>query len=173
MSSSSAKQRRGDDGRRGGNISNEINNSSSSIIGSNVDILTLILTRLPLKSLLVFKSVSKQWLSMITDPQFVHRHFLQNPSFSVPGLFVGEETFSVEYPNYDYISLDGNISNYIPFETLPFDDQRSSIKIVQSCNGLLLCSNLCNSWEYNKSDCTFYIFNPFTKQQEPYLNLNC
>jgi hypothetical protein len=44
--------------------------SSAETIGSNQDILTEILLRMPAKPLLKFKRVSKQWLSSISDPAF-------------------------------------------------------------------------------------------------------
>ncbi|XP_038996739.1 F-box protein At5g07610-like isoform X2 [Hibiscus syriacus] len=43
-------------------------------IGNNHDLLTQLLLRLPTKSLLKFKCVSKQWLSLISDPQFCLSH---------------------------------------------------------------------------------------------------
>ena len=41
------------------------------------EIITNILSRLPIKSLLQFKSVSKLWLSLISNPQFVELHLKQ------------------------------------------------------------------------------------------------
>ncbi|XP_026430347.1 F-box protein At5g07610-like [Papaver somniferum] len=171
MSSSTKKRRRGRRSTRKGNILNDSNSSSpllspaASFIGSDVDILTLILTRIPSKSLLMFKSVSKQWLSLINDPKFVHKHFIQNPKFSITGLLWGSDfdSGSREKPIYDYIFLDGNINSYVPFETIGFKIWRlvrEGITIVQSCNGLLLCSD-CKS---RNRDRTYYIFNPFTNQ---------
>ncbi|XP_026405253.1 F-box protein At5g07610-like [Papaver somniferum] len=133
-------------------------NSSASIIGSNVDILILILTRLPSKSLLVFKCVSKQWLSIIVDPKFVHKHFIQNPKFSIPGIFWGDNMFYGK-PTYDYISLDEN-NTHVPFKTLTFAEDEFGIKIEQSCNGLFLC----RSNAPRKNDFTYYIFNPLTNK---------
>ncbi|PON92423.1 F-box domain containing protein [Trema orientale] len=43
---------------------------SAESIAGNVDLLTQILIFLPIKSLLKFKSVSKHWLSLISDPNF-------------------------------------------------------------------------------------------------------
>ncbi|XP_039049188.1 F-box protein At2g40925-like [Hibiscus syriacus] len=49
-------------------------NRSAEEIGNNHDLLTQLLLRLPTKSLLKFKCVSKQWLSLISDPQFCLSH---------------------------------------------------------------------------------------------------
>ncbi|XP_026430346.1 F-box protein At5g07610-like [Papaver somniferum] len=169
----SSKQRRRGGGRRRcsrkGKILNDSNSSSSlpssaaSFIGSDIDILTLILTRFPSKSLVMFKCVSKQWLSWINDPKFVHQHFIQNPRLSIAGLFWVCELSSTTKPTYGCIFLDGNTDSHIPFKTLDFkigNFVREGIKIVQSCNGLLLCSNRARY----SSNRTYYIFNPFTKQ---------
>ncbi|KAI3965569.1 hypothetical protein MKX01_010526 [Papaver californicum] len=139
--------------------------SSSSIIGSNVDLLTQILLHLPLKSLITSKSVSKQWCSLISNPIFLHKHFLQNRRLSVSGLYWIENYFGRDGQEsvYDYIKLDNGDANgncYVPFETLSFANIDFSIKIVQSCNGLFLCS----SCSFDNDKCIYYILNPFTKQ---------
>jgi hypothetical protein len=45
--------------------------SSAETIGSNQDILTEILLRMPAQPLLKFKRGSEQWLSLISDPVFL------------------------------------------------------------------------------------------------------
>lgn len=165
MSSPSKQRRWGGRRRFKGESQDDSNTSSSSAIkiGTSVDLLTLILARVPLKSLLLFKSVSKFWLSTINDPHFAHQHFMRNPSLSIPGLFWGSELASDTKNKYVYIPLDGNIDGYVPFETLAFKVRRLAkvgIKILQSCNGSLLCGNVVS----RNSDRTYYIYNPFTKQ---------
>lgn len=64
---------------------------------------------------------------------------------------------------YGYINLDRGDANgncYVPFETLSFAKIDFSINIVQSCNGLFLCS----SCSFDNDKCIYYILNPFTKQ---------
>uniref|UniRef100_A0A251S6R9 Putative F-box domain-containing protein n=1 Tax=Helianthus annuus TaxID=4232 RepID=A0A251S6R9_HELAN len=89
---------------------------SGALIGSNDDLLTEILLRLPVTSILRFKSVSKHWRLLLR-----HRHFTHSLDF---------------YP-----------------------DPRG-IRIVQSCNGLLLCCTYRGSIDARK----YYVFNPTTKQ---------
>ncbi|KAI3927074.1 hypothetical protein MKW92_041794 [Papaver armeniacum] len=125
--------------------------SSPTIIGNDIDIFTQILLCLSVKPLIVFKSVSKQWYSVISDPIFIKKHTQRQYPHSV---MVETETNN---PKFEFVSLDGSSSS-IPFETLDFF-RDLIIKIKQSCNGLLCCF----SYE-DYGNCTYYICNPSTKQ---------
>ncbi|KAE8670914.1 hypothetical protein F3Y22_tig00112044pilonHSYRG00106 [Hibiscus syriacus] len=127
--------------------------SSADTIVSNDDILTLILHCLPLKSLLKFKTVSKHWLSLITDPRFRPKH----DSTAVSGLFIRRISGRTN-PKYDMVNL-GHRPSRAPFRSLTFVNDASGIKILQSCNGLLLCC----SFRANPLETTNYIYNPTTK----------
>ncbi|OVA19257.1 F-box domain [Macleaya cordata] len=135
-------------------------NSSSSVITNNIDLLRQILLRLPVKSLLVFKSVSKQWFSLISDPHFVHKHSLQN-HLSIAGLFLRKWSSGM-HPEFEFIFLDGKVTGSVPFKTLTFVNDQAGINIEQSCNGLLCCSS--NIWNTSKCKRNYYIYNPSTKQ---------
>ncbi|GKB58316.1 F-box protein-like protein isoform X2, partial [Tanacetum coccineum] len=79
----------GNDGRASKNLitSNELPSSVSAVVSSD-DLLTEILLRLPILSLLFFKSVSKHWLSLIRHINSTSRR-TQNPHLDPPtGLFV-------------------------------------------------------------------------------------
>ncbi|XP_022018171.1 F-box protein At5g07610 [Helianthus annuus] len=103
---------------------------STHVVLSNHDLLIEILLRLPVVSLHVFKSVSKRWLSIITNPNFTLRH-------SPFGLFLPRQSFS----EYDFVQLYNIIpANRSPLPTtftLKFDSHKA--EILHSCNGLLLC----------------------------------
>ncbi|XP_010263252.1 PREDICTED: F-box protein At5g07610-like [Nelumbo nucifera] len=133
---------------------------SSAVITNSNDLLSEILLRLPVKSLVRFKSVSKQWLSQISNPRFTHNHCLRNPS-SVSGLFLRISLISLppEKPNFDFISLDGK-PTMAPFKSLMFSDDHEAIDLKQSCNGLLCC----RSFRRNRGKHNYYIYNPVTKQ---------
>ena len=112
---------------------------SSEIVAGNDDLLKQILLKLPLKPLVKFTSVSKHWLSLISGPDFSH---YGNPSCSVSGLFI--ESFW-DITVFDFVDLNqssdpSNEQPRIPFRSISFLDNSSEIKILQSCNGLLLCS---------------------------------
>ncbi|XP_026411167.1 F-box protein At5g07610-like [Papaver somniferum] len=124
--------------------------SSSDIIGNNVDLFTRVLLCLPVKPLLVFKSVSKQWFSGISYPLFIKQHTQKQ---NLRSLMM--QTAS-KIPTFEFISLDGSSSSSVSFGTLDFLRAR----IQQSCNGLLCCSS------HNKDNeiFTYYICNPATKK---------
>ncbi|RVW94794.1 hypothetical protein CK203_029909 [Vitis vinifera] len=58
------------------------------------DILTNILSRLPVKSLLICKSVSKYWRDLICSPSFMHSHLVQSRENS-------SYAFYPSYPSWD------------------------------------------------------------------------
>ncbi|KAM7507563.1 hypothetical protein LguiA_018016 [Lonicera macranthoides] len=137
--------------------------SSAEIIGGNEDLLRNILINIPEKPLSRFKSVSKTWLSVISDPHFSLRwHTKHIPSPSA--------LFCYAYNQYSFVPLDNReknnsfdrIFNADPFPVAmhPYDRPL----IYQSCNGLLL---LTIRGDY---DCNLpypfplYVYNPTTRQ---------
>ncbi|GMN41038.1 hypothetical protein TIFTF001_010270 [Ficus carica] len=115
---------------------------SAEKIASSEDILCEIFLLLPIKSLSRFKSVSKHWLSLISNPEFCRRQkdFL-NP---VSGLFLKRNYRlsdpSVSVGEFKYVNLDETCDSSEPPLGNPVDLSDSGIRILQSCNGLLLCS---------------------------------
>ncbi|RVW37332.1 hypothetical protein CK203_087745 [Vitis vinifera] len=97
------------------------------------EILTNILSRLPVKSLLVCKSVCKYWQGLICSPSFMHLHLIQsqeNPSY-------------VFYPSYVFwdnnihwvIKTDGETTQSFPsYDGFYFRD------MICSFNGLICCT---------------------------------
>lgn len=111
--------------------------SAADQIGGNEDLIREILLYLPARSLIRFKSVSKQWRSLITDPQFSRHHTLlrKNPTSFLPsGLFFYNSLSKSQQIESVSFSKTGT---KIP--SLSHPDPHSagdSISIVQSCNGL-------------------------------------
>ncbi|OMO52221.1 hypothetical protein COLO4_37360 [Corchorus olitorius] len=121
---------------------------SAETIANSHDLLIEILVRLPLKSLVRFKSVSEGWNSVISDPYFSRRLF---PHIS--GLIIEKLYTLDDNPQYQLIPLTspGKLTDNASLNfSLP-----KGFKIVQSCHGLLLC---------RKGDSSYYIYNPTTKQ---------
>ncbi|GJX72843.1 F-box protein-like protein [Tanacetum coccineum] len=120
---------------------------SGALVGSNDELLTEILCRLPITSVLRFKSVSKHWRSLLS-----HRHFtlLYDKVLRSPGFFVRNM----------YIPFDVENKSPPPFRSLDFYPDFNAITILQSCNGLLLC---CSDQAHARAR-NYYVFNPTTKQ---------
>ncbi|KAK1399683.1 F-box domain [Heracleum sosnowskyi] len=137
---------------------------SAARVASSEDLLIQILLHVPVKTLLNFKSVSKQWLSLINSPHFLRLCSLRlcSPlSPSVSSLFFASSSSCRSNPDYQFIPLDINDKCPTPFKTLDFtnDPLGSGISALQSCNGLLLCASY-RAREFNR---TYYVYNPTTK----------
>ncbi|XP_076906698.1 F-box protein At5g07610-like [Bidens hawaiensis] len=100
------------------NDSDHQSTESGAAVGSNDDLLTEILLRLPVASVLRFKSVSKHWLLLLSDSRFINRYdkLSKSPGFFASGI-------------------------YVPFDPEDRNAPFFNGHIVQSCNGLLLCRN--------------------------------
>lgn len=124
--------------------------SSAHAVLSSDDLLIEILLRLPAISIHLFKSVSKRWLSLITDPNFTLRRSRITNIDPPSGLFLQRPKSS---SGYDFVPFDIRIpANRSPINTsLPFGPDAGNIEILQSCNGLLLCCILPDK---------FYVYNP-------------
>ncbi|GJS31356.1 SGNH hydrolase-type esterase domain-containing protein [Tanacetum coccineum] len=113
---------------------------SVNAVLSNYDLLFEILLRLPALSLVLFKSVSKHWLSLITSPRFVTSRS-KIPNIDPPSaLLIRRTTAEIEKLVYDFESFDIRIpSKKSSVFTLGSEAPLGRVKILQSCNGLLLC----------------------------------
>nr|XP_043618207.1 F-box protein At5g07610-like [Erigeron canadensis] len=120
---------------------------SGALIGSNDDLITDIFRRLPVTSILRFKSVSKRLLSLLSHRRFTVPY--DNISIS-PGIFIRNL----------YMPFDVESQKTPPFRRLDFYPDLKGIRIVQSCNGLLLCCSDLGNERARK----YYVFNPTTKQ---------
>ncbi|XP_026430479.1 F-box protein At5g07610-like [Papaver somniferum] len=138
-------------------INSEISSSLIAVI-SNPDLLRGVLLCLSVKSLLVFKSVSKQWCHLISDFDFIKEHLVHRRP-SVPGFYL-QQLSPWEDPEFEFIFLEGNIPSSLPLRTqADFSNGGLTVSgIEQSCNGLLL---LCC---YSSIDGKYYICNPSTKR---------
>ncbi|KAH1032918.1 hypothetical protein J1N35_045092 [Gossypium stocksii] len=130
--------------------------SSAEKIGNNQDLLAQILLRLPAKSLIKFKCVSKQWLSLISNPQFClsHTRHQGDEGFLHPTALLLKVQYIVS-PEFDVVPLKH-------FSQVPFFHyiSTSGLDILQSCNGLFVCEALDD--DLNVSG--YFICNPTTKQ---------
>ncbi|KAL0304056.1 UNVERIFIED_CONTAM: F-box protein [Sesamum radiatum] len=132
--------------------------TSAEVIGSVDDLLLQILLRLPVKSLMRFKLVSKHWKSLITGRHLSLLRYT-GPSPAV-GLFCSSRKISV----FKYIHLGAANQTNPLFRELRFPDDPFSFWIQQSCNGLLLCcsSGSLVSRRIRSPVRRCYVYNPTT-----------
>ncbi|CAL5376494.1 unnamed protein product [Camellia sinensis] len=136
--------------------SSETSPASSEVIASNVDLLSEILLRLPPKSLLRFMSVSKNWLDLISDSQFGSKHARRNRNRTVSGLFFYHHYWS-RNEQVKSVSLLGQSSLPTPY----FIECRR-VRIVSSCNGLILCDIDC--FIHNRKTTCYVVCNLTTQE---------
>ncbi|XP_050383008.1 F-box protein At5g07610-like [Argentina anserina] len=137
--------------------------TSAETVANIEELLTEILLRVPARPLVRFKCVSKHWLSFISGPEFCHRHSLRNPKPSVSAVFSSSSMYFGFVPldlNHDrngnqYLFDSAGSPNFNP---LNFLQPLHSTMIIQSCNGLVLCTPT------NTSKDKFYLLNPTTNQ---------
>ncbi|KAF7154212.1 hypothetical protein RHSIM_Rhsim01G0017800 [Rhododendron simsii] len=132
---------------------------AAELIANNGDLLIQILLCFPAKSLIRFKSVSKHWLSLISDSQFGAKHSRRNPRPSISGLFLCLRLRDCGTEHTKSVSLQGQANR----PTLAFLDcfgvAQFRPKITHSCNGLLLCE-----YRYSVPSSGHYLVcNPTTK----------
>ncbi|OMO49439.1 hypothetical protein COLO4_38551 [Corchorus olitorius] len=132
--------------------------AAAVVIANNEDLLLEILLRVPAKPLVKFKSVSKQWLSLISSPQFcrshTHRH-RDNASLTAAALLYRCGTSHLPPGGFHIVPLRNQCSKLPCFDYLSDPD----VEIVQSCNGLLLCRCIDRSYSLK-----YFVCNPTTKR---------
>ncbi|XP_054778133.1 probable F-box protein At1g14315 [Prosopis cineraria] len=99
------------------------------------DIITEILKRLLVKSLILFQSVCKLWKNLIQTPYFITNH-LHHSAHNNPSLLLVDSWNRPKYPHV--LLLDSKIEIIDVHKTPVFDNSsRGDVKFVGSCNGLL------------------------------------
>ncbi|XVE62459.1 hypothetical protein DITRI_Ditri06bG0119800 [Diplodiscus trichospermus] len=130
--------------------------TSAEKVASCEDLLQDILVRLPTKSLLKFKLVSKQWLSLISSPNFgnTHTRFLQdNRSLKPQALFL-DVMYKKPPSKFKFLRLNPKTRRLPLFDFI----DAQSIRILQSCYGLILCVSQSNNGK------SYFVCNPVIKK---------
>lgn len=121
------------------------------------DVVIDILSRLPVKSLIRFRCVSKSWYSTITDPIFITKHFNHNKAKSLSSnsnhngflLYICKKQMCTAVCNGDpklTLTTTTEVSRFqIPFTVYSYK--------ISFCNGMFLI------YEYRR-DRTIYLWNP-------------
>lgn len=115
------------------------------------DLVREVLVRLPTKSLLRFKSLSKPWRSSIEDPRFLRN--------SPKKLIIIDHELD-KFKHESWLSSDlyspGNLKKLILPGELYRDKKTSTLKLAGSCNGLILLRDY--------YDTHVWIWNPSTRE---------
>ncbi|XP_059631589.1 F-box/kelch-repeat protein At3g06240-like [Cornus florida] len=133
-----------------------------------------ILSKLPVKSLLQFKCVSKPWRSLISDPSFIKTHLSQSVTKSV--------LIATSRPPYRLYTISfGSAGNDIVESKIEFLFQNIKphprCRIVGSCNGLIAMDvkfGIYHKQNYGVDFRSIYVFNPSTREslQIPWKSLH-
>ncbi|PWA89520.1 F-box associated interaction domain-containing protein [Artemisia annua] len=100
------------------------------------EIIVEILLKLPVKSLLRFKCVRKQWYSLISNQRFIKSHLTLAPC-NTHYRIVSFDNHSKSFRLYDHVMLGKSAYNVIELDN-PFEITRDDYaSICGSCNGLL------------------------------------
>ncbi|XP_010263253.1 PREDICTED: F-box protein At5g07610-like [Nelumbo nucifera] len=119
---------------------------SWDMVSDSQDLMTDILSRLPMTDVLRAKPVSKRWHSLISDPLFISEFCRRHPT-SVSGLlFFGTSKAS----GLEFVPFNSNNPTSTPL--MDFSSVLG-IEVEHSCNGLFLC---CKD--------SYYIYNPAMNQ---------
>ncbi|PWA45010.1 F-box domain-containing protein [Artemisia annua] len=123
------------------------------------EIIESILRRLPAKSLGRFKSISKPWCSLISNPQFIKAHFHHNKSTSKVLLVSDSNSLYALDINEPYLkSNKEDVDISITAKELAFPLVQPPImweEVLGSCNGLVLAKDV---------DDKVFITNPTTRE---------
>nr|GEU81884.1 hypothetical protein [Tanacetum cinerariifolium] len=126
------------------------------LVFTKYDLLIEILIRLPILYIHLFTTISKQWLQILTSPHFIDRRRKIPIIDPLAGIFANHLRSLFEC---DFVSLDPRVesrkSSIDNSFTLGSNEEAYHVNILQSCNGLLLCS----SWG---SPVFYYVYNSST-----------
>lgn len=125
------------------------------------DLLTEILVRLPVKSLLRCKSVCKPWLSLISNPNFTKsqlKHSQSKPGADQTLIVEAEDEYSWSLLHLDSPQTRTPLGHPFSRGDFSFDPQ---FDIVASCNGLV-----CVAVDPINDNPYIYLWNPATKQSK-------
>ncbi|CAJ2670114.1 unnamed protein product [Trifolium pratense] len=128
------------------------------------DLIVQVLSLLTIKSLMRFKSVSKQWKTLISDPTFVELHLRHSPknkhyiAQTISGF--GPHCIAVTFPLNHLIK---NLSITMPINSYNRLKINVGSRIIGSCNGLLCLRGYSSTVVEHQKNIWFRIWNPATK----------
>ncbi|KAK4256284.1 hypothetical protein QN277_009169 [Acacia crassicarpa] len=119
------------------------------------EIIRNILKRLPVKSLIRFQCVCKDWKNLIQNPSFIAEH-LQQPTHQNPSLLL--ECYGINIPLVGRLILLDCGLQVRGVQNTPSNDSLCNARIVGSCNGLL-CLEI---YQFKQFPSSLSLWNPAT-----------
>ena len=116
------------------------------------ELIIQILLRLPVKSLLRFKCVSKSWLSLITDPHFAKSHFELAAARTHRLVFFDTSSLITRSIDFNASLHDDSASVALNINFL-ITDTCCNVQILGSCRGFVLLDCCGSLWVWNPSTC--------------------
>ncbi|KAL5175193.1 F-box/kelch-repeat protein [Glycine soja] len=110
------------------------------------DLITEILLRLPVKSLVRFKSVCKSWLFLISDPRFAKSHFELAAALADRILFIASSAPELRSIDFNASLHDDSASVAVTVDLPAPKPYFHFVEIIGSCRGFILLhclSHLC------------------------------
>ncbi|XAR49259.1 hypothetical protein NMG60_11032388 [Bertholletia excelsa] len=98
------------------------------------EILTEILSRLPVKTLIRFTSVCKSWYCLIKDPSFIMTHLNHSSSYNTGNLLIVPAKLKLGRPNFYSLLSEKSLFEYWKSE-FPLHTQSGTTEVVGCCNG--------------------------------------
>ncbi|XP_058767133.1 F-box/kelch-repeat protein At3g23880-like [Vicia villosa] len=107
------------------------------------DVISEILARLPVKSLLQFRCVSKSWKSLISDPKFAKKHLNLSTTRRLLCVSYDNPSYSFILNSYSLQSVFTDTNYNLTRFKFPVDviSERYSHHLVGSCDGILCVAN--------------------------------
>ncbi|XP_042518377.1 F-box protein CPR1-like [Macadamia integrifolia] len=116
---------------------------STAVPNLPLDVIMIILYRLPVKCLLRFRCVCKSWRNLISEPSFVEMHLRRSIENNL-NLIISKDFFH-------FYSIDYNVCEDEKRAVKLNETQLPNFMRVCSCNGLLCLSNRDNAFLWNPS----------------------
>ncbi|KAJ0615600.1 putative F-box domain-containing protein [Helianthus annuus] len=125
-----------------------------------IEVIEEILSRLPVKSILRFRSLSKPWLSRISNPSFAKLQFTRATAAHRSALFISAFDRSTGKQHLLSAAHDGGPVTHLM--TLPEFDSVDIVTEAQHLNGLV--SFACEEWCFGDYYTQVFVVNPSTRK---------
>ncbi|XP_074337935.1 F-box protein CPR1-like [Apium graveolens] len=130
------------------------------------DLISEILVRVPVKSLICFQSVCKAWLSLIKHPAFVKSQLRHAITVETDQTLIINRCKGVESEcssEQEIVLLDVDSREIVADLRLPYSRGECNIRIVGSANGIVC---FVDAVDFPKHETSIYLWNPAIRQSK-------